>query len=320
MDRRFKAPVSASRFMKMPKSPRVDVPDFATQIVRPKIAAGGVNEICLAPVGRLEGRVIAAQPELLRDMYLVVETGDNGGSDPMGSATPKVAADGHFVVPYIATGNVTLFARLGDERLPVRPRLISCDKAVVAANHTTRIEIPLESTVTVHGLLRMKGTGKPVAGVAISVRHCDDNLFEDAQSDASGRFEAQVLPGKVNAAVIYTPAIDEIQPSESRNAQLDVPGGASDFNLPPIDIVKCPLISGRLLGKDGTPLANSRLSAFAGEKFYTTTITDERGDFNFWGVPAGIGIDRYQVPAAAPQQPAQATVVVSEKPLVLRLK
>ena len=69
--------------------------------------------------------------------------------------------DGSFVIPAIAAGKLAIGTQV-DEALPVRPRIpVDLD---VPFGQTTRVDIPLEKAVRVRGVIRVKGTGDPVAG------------------------------------------------------------------------------------------------------------------------------------------------------------
>ena len=134
---------------------------------------------------------------------------------------------------------------LADERLPVEPRLLERDQVAIAPDPTAQIEIPLESTVTVHGVVRKKATKKPVARVILAIRHGSRSLNRDVTTDANGRYEARVLPGKVNMQEIYSPLEDASQSNDSRSAEYDVPDDAVNFELPPIEVVKYHELKGR---------------------------------------------------------------------------
>ena len=230
----------------------------------------------LAPVGQIEGQVVAAQPELFRGMSVSITTrqrmtaakrekNSTNSLEGSGQAELHVDADGRFVVPEIAAGEVTLSAQIADERLPIRSRLIDNNQVEVVPGDTTRIEIPLEMLVKVHGLIRVKETGEPVAGAAIIVGS-NHSLSDKVWSDANGRYSATALPGDVDMQVIDVPRKNVRQSNDSREAHYEIPGDATEFELPVVEVEKCKNVAGLLLDKDGKPPPTSFVQALPARK------------------------------------------------------
>jgi beta-lactamase regulating signal transducer with metallopeptidase domain len=286
-----------------------------------KTSEGSNVELKLQPVGRIEGRVLADQPALFRDMLVEIETGSDPGSESSctGQATLTVDQDGRFVVPHIAQGMVELSAYV-DNRLPVRPRLPERGTLEVVPGKTTRIEVPLEMTVNVHGTIRIKGTDKPVAGAKISVNYGVGRQSEDATSDDAGKFTARVLPGNGRTQVIYVPNGGATQLSDSRMAQHVVPEGAADFELPPLELIKTKTLSGRLLDKTGKPLPKRRISGINGNGRYGFGESDKNGDFKLTEVPEGLTLEKFEVWSEGSGERPLDSVIDSTDPLVVRLK
>src|SRR5262249_48685814 len=73
----------------------------------------------LLPVGRIEGRILADQPELFRNVFIAIETNEPTAESRRctGQAMLQVDQDGRFVVPRIAVGMVEMYADI-DDRLP----------------------------------------------------------------------------------------------------------------------------------------------------------------------------------------------------------
>jgi len=283
--------------------------------------SGARTELKLSPVGRIEGRVLADQKDLFRDMVLAVETENDGTPDRdtgSGVALLSPDQDGRFVIPQIAAGLVQLDA-IVNERLPVRPRLPERDQIEVLPGKTARIDIPLEMAVRVHGVIRVNGSGEPVAGASISVGYGVGRQSQHAKSDEAGKYNAYVLPGNVRMQVIHIPQRGLDQLIESRTAQFPVPDGVADFDLPPIELTKTKTISGRLLNSDGKPLPNRRINGVVGNARYGWGESDKNGEFTLSEVPESIALKQFQIWDENGGPPVDTTVETTE-PLVVRAK
>ena len=286
------------------------------------------DSLQLVPVGRIEGQVVAAQPELFRGMSVSITTRQRKIA-----AKPKdiVRCEGEAELhvdrrwPLRGAGNCRrsdfmLDARIGDERLPVRPRVIEENQVEVVAGQTARIDIPLEMLVKVHGLIRVKETGKPVAGATIVVHSDHFSLRENAMSDANGRYSATALSGDVVVEVVNVPTKDVRQSQGFKCKQrYEIPDDATEFELPAVEVEKCKNVAGLLLDKDGKPAPTSSFQAFAGENMYFVMAWDQ-GKFEFRDVPEGTVFDRFRVGSTGPNAHQVSFTIQSKDPLVLRLK
>ncbi len=279
------------------------------------------EELKLQPVGRIEGRVIADQSELFRDMVIYIETQFDPTSSPAcrGQAMVTVDREGRFVIPQIAGGMVELMVAQLDNRLPVQPRLPMDNELEVVPRRTTRIEIPLEMTIPVHGLIRIKGSNAPVAGATISVGYGVGHQSDTVKSDAAGKYTARVLPGKVGMQVIHVPNYDATQLSDSRTAKYDVPEDSTDFELPPIELTKTKTLSGRLLDAAGKPLPERQIFGINGDDSYGFGRSDKNGDFKLTGVPEGMTLEKFKIWTDGNGAPLDS-IIDSTDPLVVRLK
>lgn len=281
---------------------------------------GSIGDLKLQPVGRIEGRVLADQPELFRNMFVSIETQSDPTATPgcTGQAMLTVDQDGRFVIPRIATGMIELSTQI-DNRLPVRPRLPERLQLEVVPGKTTRIEIPLEMTVNVHGFIRIKGSNKPVSGATIYVNYGVGRQGENVRSDDAGKYSARVLPGKVGMQVIHVPNDKATQLSDSRSAQHPVPEGAADFELPPIELTTTKTLSGRLLDSAGKPFPKRRISGVNGNGRYGFGESDKNGDFKLEGVPEDLTLEKFEIWADDNGSPLES-IIDSTEPLVVRTK
>ncbi len=311
----------------------VQAAGYGSQLFNLHAGHASNSTLQLAPVGRIEGQVVAAQPELFRGMTVSITTRqrmigakrkkDLGNSvEGSGQTELHVDADGRFVAPEIAAGQIMLRAQIADERLPVRPRVFENNQVEVVPGQTTRVEIPLEMLVKVHGLIRVKETGKPAAGAAIVVSSNQFSVREKVTSDANGRYSASVLPGDVRVGVIAVPSRDVRQSYDSSQAMYEVPDDATEFELPVVEVEKCKNVAGLLLDKDGKPAPTSSVQAFAGEKVYFV-LALKQGRFEFRDVPESTVFDRFRldsVGSASGEVHELPFSIQSKDPLVLRLK
>jgi hypothetical protein len=172
----------------------------------------------------------------------------------------------------------------------------------------------------VHGLIRVKETGKPVGGAAIVVGSNDSSLSDDVRSDANGRYSATALPGDVDMRVIDVPTKGIRQSNDlRREAHCEIPDDATEFELPVVEVEKCKDVAGLLLDKDGKPAPTSSVQDFAGEKMYFVTAW-KQGKFEFRDVPEGTVFDRFRILIAGPNPRELPVTIQSKDPLVLRLK
>jgi protocatechuate 3,4-dioxygenase beta subunit len=309
----------------------VQAAGYGSQLFFLRAGRASNSTLQLAPVGRIEGQVVAAQPELFRGMSVSITTRQKttaverqknltNSLEASGQAELHVGADGRFVVPEIVAGEIVLRAQIADERLPVRPRVIENDQVEVVPSDTTWIEIPLEMLVKVHGLIRVKETGKPVAGAEIVVGSNDSPLSDKVRSDANGRYSATALPGDVGMRVIDVPTKGVRQSNDlRREAHCRIPDDVAEFELPVVEVEKCKDVAGLLLDKDGKPAPTSSVEAFAGEREYFA-MAREQGKFEFRDVPKGTVFDRFRVGSTGPNPRFVPFTIQSQDPLLLRLK
>jgi hypothetical protein len=276
------------------------------------------SDFTLLPTGRIEGRVVSEQAALFRNMQIEITTDDQADGQCKGTATVTPDADGRFVIPHIAPGWVVLYAAVADPRWPVRPRLIGRQQLEVMSGRTTRLEIPIEAARKVGGVVRMKGTDEPVAGAKLAI-HGDDTRYEVATTDSKGRYTGAVLPGPVNLQVFETGEKNLIQTGGTWRASIPVPEGTTEFELPPVDLVKSKAVSGRLIDRDGKPLARHLVRGLVGKDRVGSGLSNDNGEFTLHRVPEDSQLDGYQVMTARSLTPTNVMVITPD-PLVIQLK
>ncbi len=273
--------------------------------------------IKLRAAGRIEGRLLTDRPERIRGALIGVpgETGDRWElryEETRGHAIVFADADGRFVIPEIASGNLRVLVVV-DQNLPVRPRL---PKYVhVAANETTKVEIPLERAVRVRGSIRVKETGQPVASARIHIGYGVFRQGDLVVSDEAGRFETYVLAGDVRQHAIFMPG-EFLQLGTSRQQRHAVPADADLFELPPIEVLTTTTVEGRLIDETGKPVAGALVDG----RPYGSGTSDEQGNFTLHRVPPNAGFEGYDVYVREGDRRLRVTAsVVQERPLILRI-
>lgn len=273
----------------------------------------------LRTVGRVEGRIAIDQLDLARDMFVSIETTDleQGGDvrPATGVAMVKVDDQGLFVIPEIADGRIMVLAGC-DERLPVRPRLPERGALTLQAGETETIEIPLEMAVRVRGVVRAKDTQKPLAGVTLSVRYGVGRQGDQAVTDEKGEYSALALAGEVYVQLIGLPKGYEYL-GESWNERRTVPVDLKEYAWPPIDMVPSIEIGGKLVDRDGNPMANVRINGGVGDRRYGFGSTDENGEFTLTGVPKEIQLEKFEIWT---RDERFTGVVETREPLVIRVE
>ena len=71
----------------------------------------------------------------------------------------------------------------------------------VIPNESVTIDVPLVKPIQVSGQIETS-TGEPIAGVRISVQHAKNYASVSVVTDSNGKFEANVIPGRVTVSVI----------------------------------------------------------------------------------------------------------------------
>jgi len=276
------------------------------------------STIQLRPVGRIEGRLIGAKREWVRGAQLSFRTSVSASefSEPTeGVASVQTDERGRFVVPAIAEGQLLIDEKLSRE-LPVRAKL-PAGPIRVRAGQTTRIEIPLVPGVIVRGQVRLRGSGKPVAGAWVLLQYGPYRQHDDATTDDNGRFQARVLPGPVRLFVMGVPeSAKAIYWIVQWPQTVNVPEGVAEFLLPPIELPPAVRLTGRLVDQHGHPVGGAQVTVTVGGHGYWAGSTDEQGRFSLL-VPAGQNVEGGR---ARLDREFYKVAVASRQPLTLRLE
>jgi hypothetical protein len=299
----------------------VKLAGFGTQQFRcdMKLTDPPEQTLKLRPTGRIEGRIATDQLDLVRGMYVSLETEglepDNDLREATGVALLKVDDEGRFVVPEIAAGHVEVFAS-GDKRLPVRARLPKRGALTLLEKETETIEIPLEMGVRVHGIVRAKDSQKPLAGVTLSVRYGVGIQGDQAVTDEKGEYSTIALAGETYVHLIALPAGYQ-QLGAPWDERRTVPSDAQEYEWPLIEVVPSTKIFGKLINRDGKPMARVSINGVVGNRRYGSGKTDETGVFTLTDVPEGIQLEKFEIWT---RDEHFEGVIETKEPLVVQVK
>ncbi len=242
-----------------------------------------LRTIRLRPAGRIEGRLVGDNPEVVRGvrLYFRTERHEPALEQPAeGYALLETDVQGRFVVPAIATGWLKVLATL-DQNTNLRPKLPRPYEVRVDAGQTTRLELPMRPTIPVRGSIRVRGTRQPVAKAEMSIG--SDSNSEFAVSDADGRFAVRILPGWIAPHVVILPE-QYARPHRSTIRGVEVPEDAKEFELPPIEVLPGKTVSGRLIDEHTRPVAEARILMHDDGELCGAAISDKEGQFTVSGV------------------------------------
>ncbi len=214
--------------------------------------------------------------------------GGYAGSARSGSATVTCDAQGRFEIPAIAAGVLTLELQFDPARsLPLRGE--APKRLIAKAGHATEVTIPLRETVKLRGLVREKGSNRPVPGVKVVL---NGRLGGDhfAVTDGTGMFSGRIVremtqpfgwPVRIPAPFIE-PA-DITLPSQRMPLR-----EVREFELTPMVLARGVDVQGTVVGEDNKPVAGAEVEAIwtgAEEQAWSALArTDRTGVFTLHGV------------------------------------
>ena len=279
----------------------------------------------MRPAGRIEGRLIANQPELVRGIPIKIETRQPRAQfvqsraaaaydhlPAWGTAKTTTDAEGRFVIPEIAEGTMELTIDV-DRRLPIRPRIPDLEDLELTGADPIQLEIPLEMCVRVHGLVRVKDGGAPLESHVIL--EWGPRQFELAATDENGNYSAFVLPGDLKVSANF--GRQYINAAGQWGKTCAVPKGVTDFELPPIEAVPAIDATGTLLDSEGKPLAGARVGGIAGNTMYGWNKSDEQGVFSLGQFPTRMRFESFSIESGGERFDGK---IESTDPLVVSLQ
>ena len=126
----------------------------------------------------------------------------------------------------------------------------------VAEGESTDVTLVLKPAIKVHGEVRERGTGKPLAGVRVAA-----TLEETAAmtSRAGGTYEGYVTPGAISLELRSVPP--EYAMPVYHVASFLIPDGVEKFELPPIELSRAGELRGLVVNEVHSPAAGAEVVA-----------------------------------------------------------
>ena len=293
------------------------------------------GKITLRATGRIEGRLIADDPQSVRGVQLMFSTQHRQQSSQTlpvtlldgtkkhrvvygtdGIALVETDAQGRFRIPEIAAGPI--FIVDGPTKSSFVPRPPS--GLNVKAGETVHIDIPMERLVLAKGTIRTDEPPAAVAGAEVTIRYGKRFQAKMVTSDRQGHYEAHVLAGPVYTQVTTMPrelSTRYEQTGEPWNDKIEVPAGQKEFELPPIVLAATAARTGTLLDQRA-PLRHARVSGMHGNRRYGFAETNARGEFSLQ-LPKKLGMNSYNVQIPAKNLVQIPATIIKYEPFTLQL-
>jgi len=307
VQRRLTAITDAEGFAAIPALSRWEVRTF--DVAHPRFGTQGCqwewsepDDQCvrIRGAGRIRGRVVADKPELVRGLKVSVMTAKRGTSprEPMTKAAALVTTDaqGRFETPLLAEGAVGFEIPEIEKPQSGKPAYLLVPEYHddLPAGTTRDVELRLQRTVRVHGAVREKGTGKPLAvQVYYCIRYKRPRGIQEhiagGPVDKAGRFEFTDLPGEAHISLDWSWGGDLLIPLASPWHGV-IPSDVAEVAVPPFELAKA---TGRVVDEAGKPLDEVLIECrwrrgrdHDDNHDHRATGTHDGGKYALWADPA----------------------------------
>jgi RNA polymerase sigma factor (sigma-70 family) len=254
------------------------------------------DAVRLLPVGRVSGR-LDASPELANKRLIRVTSREDqrpvvrGPVYHVASAEVVTDKEGRFEVPALAAGLLEFRVVLPPDA-GVLAREPAAGTLAVRAGERTDVRIPLRPGVRLGGVVRERGTGKPVGGVRVHLEHGE--RVEVVETDAAGRYTCRVSPGEVLPHVQVSHEFVPPTRAEQGSRRIRVAEGKVEQELPPLELTRAVRLRGTVVGEDGKAVPGALVHAcWQGTDFRSwaeirleeaSLTTNDRGEFSLEGL------------------------------------
>ncbi len=310
-----------------PGEVRVEAQGLGVQLVRvPQDGANAVT-VTLAPVGQVEGRLVAPGNVPVAGVTIRATSlaGGHSGSGARGIATAACDEQGRFQIPAIAAGKVDLKLEFVPARdIPLRGA--DREGLDVKAGQVVEVAIPLRETMRVRGVVREGVTKRPIPRVKVSLNgYSGGDTF--AMTDAEGRYAGRILRDRNQPfgwplrfpSPFYEPS-DMTYPSQ----RMPRPG-VVELELSPLELRRGVDVPGTVAGEDGRPVAGAEVEAFwygsQGQVQAALARSDRSGGFVLHGIDriAELHLTAWDGHGASGVVKARAEAA-AERPIALTLR
>jgi hypothetical protein len=224
--------------------------------------------IRLEPVGHVNGRVRTVDDKPVVGLKIRARTfpegSDLGGN--VGSVELTTDASGRFTIPAIAAGRLAMTLDFRS-RPDLAYRGVAPANEVVEPGRTTVLEIPLKPAVRIQGVIRERGTAAAIPGV---IPHLPDPAVRlggnpRTPTDSEGRY-AGYMEHHQPYAFLYATPLPYFIPADSPETGHLLPAGATEYTLPPTELVRGVALRGKVVDEAGKPVGGVLVRASWGTK------------------------------------------------------
>ncbi len=245
------------------------------------------KRVRLRQVASLEGRLQGGDPALMKGWRVSAFTyaGDRWGPDPQttGYAEGTTDAEGRFAFPSIAPGRLELVFNPPRD-LPVRAD--APGGLAVAVGRPNSVVVPIRKLVTITGIVREHGTGRPVPGAEMHLAPAQGGMVRKTKTDAQGRYSFSTLPGKWHVSPSTMPPALVTAPGPPWK-ELTLSDGQEKLELEPWEAIPAaPPLHFIVRDENGRPAAHARISRWSGSA-QMPDAADEHGEFVARGLRPG---------------------------------
>jgi hypothetical protein len=213
--------------------------------------------IQLRPVGRIEGRIVSDDVEIVRSRKLEVVVWDERlGSPALGLSSLTTDAQGRFVIPEVPVGGLNVAGTPPASS----PWFLKAPSGItVEAGKTTRVEVKPARGVRLKGIVRERDTDRPIAGVGVGLMNPAEGEEGIVRTDAEGRYEFFGRPVRSRVTVWSVP-----EGFASPNFVLRQPLYPTDAlaaGVPPIELNRAGIVRGVVVDDRGEPVGGATVLA-----------------------------------------------------------
>lgn len=278
------------------------------------------RHITLMPTGRVAGKLMTNDPDVLASATISLIPADRDQMHAQGYAVTTPDDQGAFEIPRIAAGEYRISVYFKDADLHVRAR--TPESIRVDIDQTTKIDLPFEQAIPVRGRVRTQEGQRPIEGAMVSITKTGAFGIQQLFTDANGEYTGYYLPGEtVRMQLIIRPKAYDYwiePPNKDWMKGYEIPADATEFTLPPIELVETEKIAGKLIDTNERPVAGYDLTAVQGNRRFSFARSDADGAFTFH-LPKGFAAEGYELHPTNGRGGSVKARVLSDSPLLLQL-